>query len=77
MPTLLIEAGFRFHFFSADWNEPPHVHVDAKGKRAKIWLRDLRVAKRGGFSEPDMRRIMQIVEAHQEQFLEAWNDFFA
>lgn len=77
MPTLLIEAGLRFHFFSGDWNEPPHVHIDAKGLRAKVWLRDLRIAKRGGFSERDMRRIVQIVEEHREQFLEAWNDFFA
>ena len=58
-------------------NEPPHVHIDAEGSRAKVWLRDLRIAKRGGFSEPDMRRIMQIVEKHREQFMEAWNDFFA
>jgi hypothetical protein len=77
MPTVLIESGFRFHFFSGDWNEPPHIHVDAQGMRAKIWLRDLRISKRGGFSDPDMRRIMQIVTEHQEQFLEAWNEFFA
>jgi hypothetical protein len=77
MPTLLIKAGFRFHFYSADWNEPPHVHVDAKGLRAKIWLRDQRIAKRGGFSEPDIRRILQIVEKHRGLFLEAWDDFFA
>jgi hypothetical protein len=77
MPTVLIKAGFRFHFFSADWSEPPHVHIDAKGTRAKVWLGDLSIAKRGDFSEPDMRRIMQIVEEHRERFLEAWNDFFA
>jgi hypothetical protein len=77
MPTVLIESGFRFHFFSGDWNEPPHIHVDAQGMRAKIWLRDLRISKRGGFSDPDMQRIMQIVTEHQEQFLEAWNEFFA
>ena len=77
MPTVLIKAGFRFHFFSADDNEPPHIHIDKDGRRAKVWLADLRLAKDGGFSEPDMRRIMQIVEEHRDQFLEAWNDFFA
>lgn len=77
MPTVLIDSGFRFHFFSGDWNEPPHIHVDAKGMRAKIWLRDLKISKRSGFSDPDMRRIMQIATEHQEQFLEAWNEFFA
>ena len=77
MPTLLIKSGFRFHFFSGDWNEPPHVHIDGKGTQAKVWLRDLEIAKRGGFSEPDIRRMMRIVEEHQGQFLEAWHDFFA
>ena len=77
MPTLLIKFGFRFHFFSADWNEPPHVHIDADGMRAKVWLRDLRIARRGGFSEPDMWRIMEILDEHRDEFLEAWNDFFA
>lgn len=77
MPTVLIKAGFRFHFFSADYNEPPHIHIDKDGRRAKVWLDDVRLAKDGGFGEPEMRRIMQIVAEHRDQFMEAWNDFFA
>ena len=77
MPTLLREAGLRFHFFSSDGHEPPHVHVDGGGRKAKIWLQDLRVAKNGGFNELELRRIVQIVTDHRDRFLEAWNDHFA
>jgi hypothetical protein len=76
MPTVLRIAGYRFHFFSGDWNEPPHIHVDGDDKRAKVWLREIRVAKTGGFNEAELRRIMQIVSENRARFLEAWNEFF-
>jgi hypothetical protein len=76
VPTVLIEAGFRFHFFSADGHEPPHIHVDKDGRRAKVWLGDVRVAKAGGFNQSDMKRILEIVQAKRQVFQEAWNEFF-
>jgi hypothetical protein len=76
MPTVLREAGCRFHFFSGDGNEPPHVHVDGQGRKAKVWLREVAVAKAGGFSEPELSRILRIVSENQMRLLEAWNDFF-
>ncbi|MGB3832426.1 MAG: DUF4160 domain-containing protein [Mesorhizobium sp.] len=77
MPTVLREAGYRFHFFSQDGNEPPHVHVEAGGCKAKVWLNDVRLAKNGGFSELELRRIVEIVSEHRDGFLEAWNEYFA
>lgn len=77
MPTVLREAGYRFHFFSADGHEPPHVHVDGRGRKAKVWLQEVRIAKNGGFSEVELRHIMQIVSKNRDSLLEAWNDFFA
>jgi hypothetical protein len=76
MPTVLIRAGFRFHFFSADGHEPPHIHVDKDGKRAKVWLLDVRLAKSGGFNDADIKRMMAIIQAERQMFLEAWNEFF-
>jgi hypothetical protein len=76
MPTVLIEAGFRFHFFSADGHEPPHIHVDKDGRRAKVWLADVRIAKSGGFNDADIRRMIDIIQANRQRFLEAWNEFF-
>ncbi|MBX3579345.1 MAG: DUF4160 domain-containing protein [Rhizobiaceae bacterium] len=76
MPTIFLEAGYRFHFYSGDGHEPPHVHVDGDGRRAKLWLREVQIAKDGGFSDRDLRRIMQIVAANRDRLLEAWNEHF-
>jgi len=77
MPTVLRKYGFRFHFYSADRYEPPHIHVDGNGGEAKVWLADLNVAEAGGFSQRDLARILEVVEEHRQQMLEAWNDYFA
>lgn len=77
MPTVLRKYGFRFHFYSADRYEPPHIHVDGNGGEAKVWLADLKVAEAGGFSQRDLARILEVVEEHRQQMLEAWNDYFA
>ncbi|MFN3508878.1 MAG: DUF4160 domain-containing protein [Allorhizobium sp.] len=77
MPTVLRKYGFRFHFYSADRYEPPHIHVDGNGGEAKVWLADLTVAEAGGFSQRDLARILEVVEEHRQQMLEAWNDYFA
>jgi len=49
MPTIFIQKGDRFFFYDADLAEPIHVHVSKSGKRAKFWLRPIRVATSGGF----------------------------
>lgn len=74
MPTLLMIEGFRFFFYSADRNEPPHVHVRKAGKEAKFWLEPIRPARIGRFDERDLRQLLKILEKHQEYFLERWNE---
>ena len=76
MPSVLRKYGYRFHFFSADGNEPPHVHVDGHGRKAKIWLGDLEIAKHTGLTDPELRRIVKTVSDNREIFKEAWNGFF-
>ena len=71
MPTILREAGYRFHFFSGDGDEPPHVHVDGRGEKAKLWLREVRVAKSAGFSDVELARIVRIVSDNRVRLLEA------
>ena len=77
MPTILRKHGHRFHFFSGDGNEPPHIYVDGNGRKAKIWLNDLTIAKSQGFTEAELRRINKTVSENQSTFMEAWNEFFA
>ncbi len=76
MPTVLREGQYRYYFYSSDGHEPPHVHVVGGDGQAKIWLSDLSVAKRFGFGDVEIGRIVKVVAENRERFLEAWNDFF-
>ncbi|MBB4955025.1 hypothetical protein H4S14_003125 [Agrobacterium vitis] len=76
MPTVLRKYGFRFHFYTADGHEPPHIHVDGSGGEAKVWLMDGRLAKVKGFNQREIARILEVVEENRKQMLEAWHDYF-
>jgi len=76
MPTVLRKYGFRFHFYSADGHEPPHIHVDGSGGEAKVWLADVSLGKCKGFSDKEIARILQTVREHRQQMLEAWHAYF-
>lgn len=76
MPTLMIWKGHRMFFYSKEIGEPPHVHVLKDGKQLKVWLSDLRVARKAGFAPHEVSDILKIIAEHQQEFLEAWNDYF-
>ncbi|MDB9519853.1 DUF4160 domain-containing protein [Roseofilum reptotaenium CS-1145] len=76
MPTVLRFEAYRFYFYSHEPNEPPHIHVDRDNQSAKFWLSRVSLAKNIGFSAKELRKIQSIVESHQEQFLEAWYEYF-
>jgi hypothetical protein len=38
MPTVLRSGPYRFHFYSSDAEEPPHVHVERDENVATFWL---------------------------------------
>ncbi|MBB5276106.1 hypothetical protein HNR26_002158 [Rhizobium rosettiformans] len=75
MPTVLRKYGFRFHFYGFDMGEPRHIHVSGHGGTAKIWLEPIELVEAKGFNTADLRRIMDVVEDHHGQFVEAWNEF--
>ena len=76
MPTALRIGAYRLFFYSSDRGEPPHVHVEREGKRAKLWLRPVRLENSGGFSRPEIHRLQRLVERHQQGLLRAWHEFF-
>jgi Domain of unknown function (DUF4160) len=76
-PTIHREGPFRFFFFSNEPNEPPHVHVQAAGASAKIWLHAVSVAQNQGFAAQELNQILRIVRERSPFFQEAWNDHFA
>jgi len=76
MPTLLLWKGHRFLFYSKEIGEPPHVHVLKVGKQLKVWLKDLRVARKAGFATHEVNDILKVIGENRQAFLEAGHDHF-
>ena len=67
MPTLWVEDGFRFFFYSNEGNprEPVHVHVEKGDAEAKFWLKpEVKVAYNDGYDARTLRRLMGTVQAN-------------
>jgi hypothetical protein len=77
VPTLLLVDGFRFHFFSNEGHEPPHVHVRKGDGVAKVWLDPLTIAYTEGLNAAEVRRIRELVFANRAMFMARWNEYFA
>jgi len=45
MPTVMKIGSFRFHFYSDEGNEPPHIHVATPDGECKFWLQPVRLAR--------------------------------
>ncbi|MCF3640775.1 DUF4160 domain-containing protein [Rhizobium sp. TRM95111] len=76
MPTLLIWHGHKFRFYALDRGEPPHVHVVKDGKSLKVWLEPVAVARRIGYNDREIERLLTVIAQHRNEWIEAWNDFF-
>ncbi|HKO58260.1 MAG TPA: DUF4160 domain-containing protein [Thermoanaerobaculia bacterium] len=76
MPAVATIGPYRFHFFSNERGEPPHIHVREGRKHLKVWLDAVEVASCAGFASHEQNRIVKLVIRHREEFLEAWNDYF-
>ncbi len=75
MPTVLRSGPYRCYFYSHEPNEPPHVHVDRDEDSAKLWLSPVSLARNLGFSPSELSTIQRLVQKHEAEILEAWNDF--
>jgi len=64
MPTVLRKSGYRFHFYSHEGTEPPHIHVARDDAEAKFWLAPVRLADNEGFSAHEVQRIFLLVNDH-------------
>ena len=76
MPTVLRVGAYRFFFYSADSEEPPHVHVEREVNKAKFWLDPVRLESNWGFGRVEIRRIQRRVEENAALLLRSWNEFF-
>lgn len=77
MPTVLRVGRYRFSFFSNEGAEPPHIHVSAAGDQAKFWLDPIELERNYGLNVRELNQIRGIITQHQQELLEAWNEYFA
>lgn len=77
MPTVLIIEGFVFFFYSSEGNEPPHIHVEKAGAKAKWWLvPEPSSAFVVGFKARELKRMKELFHEHKSTFIEAWQKHF-
>jgi hypothetical protein len=74
MPTVLRVGRYRFHFFSNEGLEPPHIHVKTGNDQAKFWLDPIGLAANYGFRAHELNEIERIIEQHQIELIGAWNE---
>ena len=76
MPTLMIERGYRFFFFSNEGAEPPHVHVESGNGYAKLGLDPVEVIRSIGYKRSELYTIRDLVTENAGRFKEEWHAYF-
>lgn len=77
MPTVLRIGGYRFHFYSHEPGEPPHIHIEYGDAECKIWLEPVAIARNRGLNARDMSRALTLTRENRILFLEAWHGYFS
>jgi len=72
MPTVLRIGPYRFHFYSRENNEPPHIHVERDDLEAKFWLQPVSLAANHGLPTAELSRIQRLVEEHCQKLIDAY-----
>ncbi len=77
VPSIADIGPYKLFFYSAEGDEPPHVHIRRGRATAKFWLNPVRLAKSRRFSDHELRELQKTVEENQSKILEAWNEHFS
>lgn len=77
MPTVLRIGVFRFHFYSDEGNEPPHIHVETPDGECKFWLDPVKLARNKGISPTTVRIIEKLVYENLQVLMEKFNEYFS
>ena len=75
MPTVLRIVVFRFHFYSDEYNEPPHIHVATPDGDCKYQLDPVRLAKSMNIKPHTIREIAKLVYENEDYLKEKYNEY--
>ena len=76
MPTIFRYKGFRFHFYSNEGHEPPHVHIRRGRHTCKFWLNPVGLAYNDGVGPAALRELEDVVIEHRDEFERKWHEYF-
>lgn len=77
MPTVLRVGAFRFHFYSDEYLEPPHIHIETPDGECKFWLEPIRLARNKGVPPHVVRQLERLVYEQQPFLKEKFHEFHA
>jgi hypothetical protein len=75
MPTVLRIGSFRFHFYSDEYNEPPHIHVATPDGECKFWLESVKLAGNMGLTPHVVRQIEKLVFENRDLLILKFNEY--
>ena len=75
MPTVLRVGRFRFHFYSDERNEPPHIHVRASEGECKFWLDPIALAQNRSLAPHVLRDNERITNEHREFLAQKYREY--
>jgi hypothetical protein len=75
-PSVFREKGYRFYFLSNE-EQRIHVHATCEDGEAKFWLEPIiSLAVSHGLNPKRLSEIQRIIEAHNHEILQAWQNYF-
>jgi hypothetical protein len=63
-------------FYSADRDEPRHVHVARDDCRAQVWLDPVQLHDSTGFGRAELGKVEELVAERVVRLRKAWDDLF-
>jgi hypothetical protein len=76
MPTVLRIGAYRFFFYSSDWNEPRHIHVECGDSKARFWIDPVRLDRSSGFGGAELNKVQTLVDEHVADLRRSWDEYF-
>ena len=75
MPTVLRIVNLRFHFYSDEGNEPPHIHIATSDGECKFWLMPVQLAKSQNVKPHEIREIEKLVFQNVEYLIAKYYEY--
>jgi hypothetical protein len=74
MGTIDEEGGFRVLIHTAEYGEPPHVHVRKGRVEVKVGLDPVRELRNRRMDLRDIKQALRLVRRKQETYLARWRE---